>query len=88
MKRRHFIAGGLAASSALLLPKFASAKGGESSLNHPITKPWQAGFRGVSRPFKSTKLNLEGKWLADAFGNFYRPALVERNKAPLNYLYL
>ena len=84
MKRRHFIAGSLAACSAGLIPGFSAASG------HSITKiaqPWQKGFIGVMKPFNTPKLMIEGKWPEDAYGNFYRngPALMERNGIRLHH---
>ena len=87
MKRRHFLAGGLTASSALLLPEFSIANNDATTTTRKFSEPWRGGFTGATQAFKTTKLNVEGNWPVDAFGNFYRngPTRVERNGVHLQH---
>jgi carotenoid cleavage dioxygenase len=87
MKRRHFIAGSLAASGTALLPETLLAANNPSL---PATKKmaaWQKGFAGTLKPFNTNNLTIEGKWPADAYGSFYRngPAQMERNGIRLQH---
>ncbi len=86
MKRRHFIAGSLAASGTVLLPN-ALLAANNPSLTATDKTPWQKGFAGVPEPFNTNSLRIEGKWPADAYGSFYRngPARMERNGTRLQH---
>ncbi len=87
MKRRQFMSGSLAAGSALLIPEAALAYDQVPSPTSAKTAAWMQGFAGASRAFNTTSLTLEGKWPADAYGNFYRngPARMERNGIHLQH---
>jgi len=86
MKRRHFLAGSIAAGSTFLLPDHLVAAPG-AAVQTISKEPWQRGFNGASQAFKQSQLTLEGVWPADAFGSLYRntPALIERGNVKLQH---
>lgn len=87
MKRRHFIAGSLAASGTALLPETLLANNNPPLPTTTKTAAWQKGFAGTLKPFNTNNLTIEGKWPADAYGSFYRngPARMERNGIRLQH---
>ena len=92
MQRRAVLTAGIsslavcstASCSTLTLGTAASKPMANLSARAPQDKrheaAWQRGFSGVRQAFKAQKLTLEGRWPADALGNFYRngPARTER----------
>jgi len=87
MKRRHFIAGSLAASGTALLPETLFAANDVSKPAIKTSAAWQQGFTGALKPFTTNNLKMEGKWPKDAYGSFYRngPARMERKGVRLQH---